>query len=157
MPRPVSFCYVQWKILIEPTKQPLTPDDIRFSKWLESVRKDVECFFGILKARFRILKLAMVYQSQKTIDYVFFTCCILHNMLHTYDGMDGLEPDVNWAGSAELQATWEHNEDTTSVGTKDVNDREETEPEHDVLRKQLMTSFCYRKDIKKDVFWLSRR
>jgi hypothetical protein len=28
----------------------------RFSEWIESVRKDVECAFGILKLRFRYLK-----------------------------------------------------------------------------------------------------
>ena len=146
----------QWKILIEPSKQPMTVADILFSKWLESVRKDVECFFGILKVRFRILKLAMTFQTQKAIDNVFFTCCILHNMLHTYDGMDGLEEDVNWVGSAELQETWEHNEDITSVGSKDVNEKEQTESGHHERRVQLMTSFMYRKQIKKDVVWLSR-
>ncbi|CAM9749108.1 unnamed protein product, partial [Ectocarpus fasciculatus] len=74
-----------WQILIEPSKYPLSENDLLFSKRLESVRKDVECFFGILKGRFRILKLAMAYQSQERIDNVFFTCCILHNMLHTFD------------------------------------------------------------------------
>ncbi|CAN0345009.1 unnamed protein product, partial [Pylaiella littoralis] len=88
--------YHKWRTLIEPTKYPITEEDIRFSGRLESVRKDVECFFGILKARFRILKLAMTYQKQERLDYVFFTCCILHNMLHTYDGMDNLEENVNW-------------------------------------------------------------
>ena len=71
---------------------------------------------------FRILKLAMTYQQQKRIDYVFFTCCILHNMLHTYDGMDGLEENVNWVGSAELQNTWEHHPDSSSVGAKEFNE-----------------------------------
>ena len=30
-------------------------DEIRWSKWLESMRKDVECTFGIMKGRWRIL------------------------------------------------------------------------------------------------------
>lgn len=149
-------CAVQWKILIEPSKQPITEADIQFSKSLESVRKDVECFFGILKTRFRILKLSLAYQSQKSIDYVFFTCCILHNMLHTYDGMDGLEANVNWGGSADLRETWENNVDTTSVGAKDIYDRVQTDPEHSVRRGQLMTSFMYRKKHKKDIVWLAR-
>ncbi|CAN0429414.1 unnamed protein product, partial [Pylaiella littoralis] len=102
---------IQWRTLIEPSKYPLSVGDLLFSKRLESVRKDVECFFGILKIRFRILKLAMTYQEQERIDYVFFTCCILHNMLHTFDGMDDLEENVNWVSSAELQSTWEHNVD----------------------------------------------
>ncbi|CAN0213958.1 unnamed protein product, partial [Pylaiella littoralis] len=101
-----------WRMLIEPSKYPLSEADLLFSKRLESVRKDVECFFGILKMRFRILKLAMTYQKQERLDYVFFTCCILHNMLHTHDGMGGLEEDVNWVGSAELQNTSGHNLDS---------------------------------------------
>ncbi|CAB1111676.1 unnamed protein product [Ectocarpus sp. CCAP 1310/34] len=53
-------CYLlvdngEWKILMEPTKYPLSENDILFSKRMESVRKDVECFFGILKGRSRIL------------------------------------------------------------------------------------------------------
>lgn len=143
-------------MLIGPSKYPLSESDLLFSKRLESVRKDVECFFGILKARFRILKLAMTYQQQKRIDYVFFTCCILHNMLHTYDGMDDLEEDVNWVGSAELRSTWEHNRDPTSVGAKDVNQKQEIETGHTLLKRKLTTSFMYRKKVKKDIVWLSR-
>lgn len=121
---------MQWRMLIEPSKYPLSEADSLFSKRLESVRKDVECFFGILKMRFRILELAMTYQKQERLDYVFFTCCILHNMLHTHDGMDGLEKTVNWVGSAELQNTSGHNLDSSSVGTKDVNDKPQVEATH---------------------------
>ncbi|CAN0416889.1 unnamed protein product, partial [Ascophyllum nodosum] len=55
--------------------------EMQFSKHLESVRKDVECFFGILRGRFRILKLPILFRSRERIDNAFFTCCILHNML----------------------------------------------------------------------------
>ena len=34
-------------------------DDVMFAEWLESMRKDIECMFGILKSRFRILKNAI--------------------------------------------------------------------------------------------------
>lgn len=50
----------------------------RWSKALESVRKDVECFFGILKRRFRTLKLGIIFQDEDDINNMFFTCCILH-------------------------------------------------------------------------------
>lgn len=152
----MCVCPVQWKILMEPNKQPVKLPDVLFTNLLESVRKDVECFFGILKARFRILKLALAYQSQKTIDNVFFTCCILHNMLHTYDGMEGLHEDVNWVGSDELKETWENNVDRTFVGTQDTCHTVQSEPEHDLRRTQLMASLWYRKTVKKDVIWLSR-
>lgn len=154
--RCIVFPPKQWRTLIEPTKYPSTDVDLRFSGRLESVRKDVECFFGILKIRFRILKLAMHYQTQERLDYVFFTCCILHNMLHTYDGMDNLEEDVNWVGSAELRNTWEHHVDNSSVGTKDVNEKPQVETGHAGLKKKLITNYTYRLLHKKDVVWLSR-
>lgn len=51
------------------------------------------------KGRFRCLKLPIYYQDKKSIDNMFFTCCILHNMLLTNDGYDKKwEDDVNWAG-----------------------------------------------------------
>ncbi|CAN0254509.1 unnamed protein product, partial [Ectocarpus fasciculatus] len=43
-------------------------EDTAFSRTLESVRKDVECFFGVLKGSFRILKLRLGYRSKEDID-----------------------------------------------------------------------------------------
>jgi hypothetical protein len=36
---------------------------------LESVRKDVECFFGILKRRFRILKMPIQFHKQEEVIF----------------------------------------------------------------------------------------
>ncbi|CAN0185409.1 unnamed protein product [Pylaiella littoralis] len=90
--------YNKWEILIPPSKFAGTDIEIRWSKALESVRKDVECFFGILKGRFRILKLGILFQSLEDINNMFFTCCTLHNMLHAFDGLDEFEPTVEWGG-----------------------------------------------------------
>lgn len=99
-------------------------------KWLESVRKDVECFFGRVKGRFRILKLPLLFRSQGDIDNMFFTCCILHKMLHSFDGLGELEEDVHWAGLDGHHDAWVVNPatDETSVGqqgerTNDVASR----------------------------------
>lgn len=70
----------------------------KFSDWIGSVRKDVECFFGILKNRFRFLKNPITLQNQDDVDYVFVTCCIINNMILAHDGLDKLwEEDVNWS------------------------------------------------------------
>ena len=55
---------------------------------LESVRKDVECCFGRLKGRFRILKLPCRFQSAETLDMLWIGCCVLHNMIMEFDGLD---------------------------------------------------------------------
>ena len=62
-----------------------------FSKWVESMRKDIECAFGILKGHFRILKYGMIFQKVEHCDMLFKTLCALHNLLIKEDGLD-----TNW-------------------------------------------------------------
>ena len=47
--------YLPWSVTMPPSKYPTSTKELRWSQWLESMRKDVECFFGILKKRFKIL------------------------------------------------------------------------------------------------------
>lgn len=77
---------------------PSTADEIAYREHVESVRKDIECFFGVLKGRFRILKLPLLYRGIHKLDSIFQTCCALHNMLHSYDGLSLLEKDCDWGG-----------------------------------------------------------
>jgi hypothetical protein len=46
--------YLDWSCTVPPFRVSNNIDKIRWSKWLESMRKDVECTFGILKGRWRI-------------------------------------------------------------------------------------------------------
>ena len=59
-----------------------------FGEFLESVRKNVECLFGLLKARFRFLAGNIEYHGMRIIGDAFKTACILHNMLLLLDGYD---------------------------------------------------------------------
>ena len=77
--------FIETSIFIDPIKARFGQKEIFFSEWLESVRKDVECVFGILKMRFRILYLRMQQHAAKTIRDIFVTCCILHNMINMYN------------------------------------------------------------------------
>jgi hypothetical protein len=69
-----------------PLKESSNYGDIRWSKWLESMRKDVECTFGIMKGRWRILKTGIRIQGLDNIDHIWKTCCALHNWLLEVDG-----------------------------------------------------------------------
>ena len=51
------------------------------------MRKDVECCFGILKGRWRILKYGVRFWKLKQCDQLWLTCCSLHNMLLEVDGL----------------------------------------------------------------------
>ena len=63
---------------------------------LESVRKDIECCFGILKMRFCVLSKPLPYHSKTPYEFltkannIMHSCCILHNWLLSYDGLDTL-------------------------------------------------------------------
>ena len=80
--------YLNWSCTVPPMKHALSYKFIRFSDWLESMRKDVECTFGIMKGRFTILKTGIKLQNFELTDQVWLTCCALHNMLLFADGLD---------------------------------------------------------------------
>lgn len=140
-----------------PTKTPFTEEETHWSKALESVRKDVECFFGILKGRFRVLKLPILYRKKEDVDNMFFTCCTLHNMLHAFDGMDVLEADVEWGGRDGLHDMWDADPliDVGSVGSSNTEQAVEVESGHVRLKQKLIAHFTYRKN-NDDIVWLRR-
>lgn len=52
-----------------------------FSSHVESVRKDKECVFGILKKRWKILDSGIRFRDITVVDKIFVLCCILHNIM----------------------------------------------------------------------------
>lgn len=46
--------------------------ETKYSKASESVRKDVECFFGVLKGRCRILKLPTLCRKKESMQQRVF-------------------------------------------------------------------------------------
>ena len=57
----VNNGYLQWLCTVPPFTITIDLDEICWSKWLEGMRKDVECTFGVLKGRWRILKFEVGY------------------------------------------------------------------------------------------------
>ena len=80
--------YLDWSCTVPPMKDPITYQQIRFSEWLESIRKDIECTFGSLKKRFAILKYGIRLSRIEQCDKVWQTCCALHNLLLFHDKLD---------------------------------------------------------------------
>jgi hypothetical protein len=80
--------YLQWSCTVPPFTITSGMDEIRWSKWLESMRKDVECTFRILKRRWQILKLGVRINGVDVFDKIWFTCCALHNWLLEIDGLN---------------------------------------------------------------------
>jgi hypothetical protein len=88
--------YHHWSHMICGFKQSDEEQRTLFSSQLESVRKDVECCFGILKMRFQILAHPIQYHDRNLRCYIskinntVWACTILHNLLLAYDGLDKL-------------------------------------------------------------------
>lgn len=89
--------YLNWGTTIPPMKHTIYQDASRWSEWLESMRKDVECTFGILKGRWRILKSGIRLHGVDVADKIWMTCCALHNLLLEEDGLS-----VDWSGEIGL-------------------------------------------------------
>jgi hypothetical protein len=85
--------YHRWKCLQAPIPLCSELSKIYWSEWMESVRKDVECCFGILKARFRFLREGIKIHCAEEINNVMHLCCILHNMLLEFDGLDAFDEE----------------------------------------------------------------
>ena len=89
--------YMKDSFLIDPYAFRSSRSVIYWSEWLESLRKDVECLFGILKSRFRISRNPVAFHSKEDIQNIMFCCCILHNLILSADGIDtAWEYDVAW-------------------------------------------------------------
>ena len=58
---------------------------------MEYSRKHITCIFGILKKSFLFLKYPIRLYDLDVIKNTFVTCCVLHNLLLEYDGMDNWE------------------------------------------------------------------
>ena len=75
--------YICWPTLICPYMRSQMSNRLEdyFSTNLESVRKDVECVFGILKSRWSCLDRGFKYRKMQTCQQIFWTCAVLHNMM----------------------------------------------------------------------------
>ena len=102
--------YLNWPTTIPPMKVTNDQREIRWSQWIESLRKDVECTFGILKGRWRILKTGIRLHGVEATDKIWMTCCALHNWLLEVDGLDD-----EWQGG--VRSDWE-----SELGLHDMDD-----------------------------------
>ena len=68
-----------------------------FARYQEGYRKDVERCFGILQARWAIIRGAARLFDEEVLRSIMMTCIILHNMIvedeYDYDADDVYEPN----------------------------------------------------------------
>jgi hypothetical protein len=107
---------VNWPTTIPPMKVTNDQREIRWSQWIESLRKDVECTFGILKGWWRILKTGIHLHGVEATNKIWMTCCALHNWLLEINGLDD-----KWQGG--VPSDWE-----SELGLHNLDDATEYAP-----------------------------
>ena len=97
--------YLNWSCTVPPFTVTSNVDEIRWSKWLESMCKDVKCTFGILKGRWHILKAGVRIHGVDGVDDVWLACCALHYWLLDIDGLNGAWSMGAWRAHERLGGT----------------------------------------------------
>eukprot|EP00959_Pyramimonas_sp_CCMP1952_P471723 9498874-Pyramimonas_sp.AAC.1 len=133
--------YHRWLSTICAMKHPLTRTERIYTKVQESRRKAIECCFGIMKKRGRILKAGFQYSEISQCNNIVFAWCILHNMLKHEDGLHdiGCEED-DW----EKVVIRPEEETQREYGWDQVGDDDiQFDVQYDRKREALMEHMTY--------------
>jgi len=69
----VNGSYLRWKVLQCGLRDYSDPNYVEWRRRMESVRKDIECYFGRLKQRFKILRIPNLILKKEKNDNMMFT------------------------------------------------------------------------------------
>lgn len=78
--------YPSWATFVKTISQPQGNKKKYFAKAQEAVRKDVERAFGVLQARFAIIRGPARLWDIETLAYIMKACVIMHNMIIEDEG-----------------------------------------------------------------------
>ena len=73
--------YPAWATFVPAIPNPVTHKEAKFSERQESCRKDVERAFGVLQARFAIVRNPALAHNRETLKKIMDCCITLHNMI----------------------------------------------------------------------------
>jgi len=73
--------YPEWVTFVKSLPEALSDKDKVFAIKQAKVRKDVECVFGVLQARFAIVSNPARMWTRETLSQIMYACIILHNMI----------------------------------------------------------------------------
>lgn len=93
--------YPAMEVFATPMSQPKTPADRNYNIYQEAYRKDIECAFGILQAKFGILRDPVRLYGLDDIDYIVLACVILHNM-----AVESRLEEMNYEAGPEELPVW---------------------------------------------------
>ncbi|KAL6272650.1 hypothetical protein ACE6H2_023342 [Prunus campanulata] len=89
--------YPRWTTFVKSIPNPQFRKQKLFATYQEKYRKDVERCFGILQARWLIIRGAARMFDEEVLRSIMMTCIILHNMIvedeYDYEATEVYEPD----------------------------------------------------------------
>uniref|UniRef100_A0A0D3BGD7 DDE Tnp4 domain-containing protein n=1 Tax=Brassica oleracea var. oleracea TaxID=109376 RepID=A0A0D3BGD7_BRAOL len=136
--------YPKWATFIQFIPIPQGPKAVLFAQRQEAVRKDVERAFGVLQARFAIIKNPALFGDKTKIGKIMRACIILHNMI-VEDERDGYTQfDVSEFqqgednGSSYVDLTFSADMPTNIVNMMGVRTRIRDKQMHQQLKDDLV-------------------
>ncbi|XP_020196834.1 uncharacterized protein [Aegilops tauschii subsp. strangulata] len=85
--------YPQWAGFVKTIAEPRGNKQSHFATMQEAARKDVERAFGVLQARWEIVRSAAMMWESETLWQLMTCCVILHNMIAEDEG-DGMHQNL---------------------------------------------------------------
>ncbi|XP_039827103.1 putative nuclease HARBI1 [Panicum virgatum] len=105
--------YPEWAAFVKTIPLPYSAKHKLFATKQEAARKDVERAFGVLQARFAILRGPARFWNEDTLTDIMYACIILHNMI-VEDERDSYQVRFNDNEPYDIRAENEHYEQGTS-------------------------------------------
>ncbi|XP_030964406.1 uncharacterized protein LOC115985620 [Quercus lobata] len=97
--------YPQWSTFVKTIPRPLGAKRKLFAKTQEPYRKDVEHAFGVLQARFAIVRGPARFFYHETLQDIMKACIILHNMIIEDERDEAKAVDLDYEQIDEISCT----------------------------------------------------
>jgi len=136
--------YPKWATFIQSIPIPQGPKAVLFAQRQEAVRKDVERAFGVLQARFAIVKNPAFFWDKVKIGKIMRACIILHNMIVQDERDEYTQFDVSefqqgeGNGSSHVDLTYSTDMPTNIANMMDVRTRIRDRHVHQQLKADLV-------------------
>uniref|UniRef100_A0A0D3DC36 DDE Tnp4 domain-containing protein n=1 Tax=Brassica oleracea var. oleracea TaxID=109376 RepID=A0A0D3DC36_BRAOL len=127
--------YPKWAIFIQSIPLPQEPEAVLFAKKQEAARKDVERAFGVLQARFAIVKNPALFWDKVKIGNIMRACIILHNMIVEDERDEYIQYDL--AGFNEREDTGTSHVDLNFSSHMPTHITEMMEARNDIRDRQM--------------------
>ncbi|XP_008666357.1 uncharacterized protein [Zea mays] len=130
--------YPNWSTFVKTIKAPANLKDKNYSAAQESQRKDVERAFGVLQARFAIVRGPARFWDKATLTDIMNSCIIMHNMI-IEDERDKCRLEAPYdKGDAETRG-WISHEGTSNFSSFVDKHKEIRDPHiHNQLQRDLV-------------------